>query len=427
MEFKDIKFVELIIVGCGPAGLSATYALQKLNYTDYLMIDQGKDLEKREKYDNEDAFLGAGGAGLYSDGKFSFYPCGTKVWDLPNKDQLEESYSYLESIYKDSINFTIPKFNKKKYETNDGNGCFTLKEYPSFYLSFEERVQLINSLTVKGKEQTKILMREKITSIEKLPTENYLVVIQGVESQIKKSFLCKYLILGGGKYFPLNFAQIYKHPQIFRRYEFGGRVFAQNQIFTSLFKQNYQENNLIDPKWVCASKLPQIEYKTFCMCVDGETILCQYNGIRAYSGRADCDPTGVTNFGLNVIIRDQNLIDFNKILVHDHREYEITLTDALDEKLVLCERIYGDIAGVLFRDGLKTLMKQFEIKTDGIKIVGPTIEGVGFYPQINPDLSMVDDENMFVVGDSTGIFRGIIPSQLSGIYVALNIASKSKK
>lgn len=418
-------FKEIIIVGAGPFGLSCIHTLQKFNYTDYLLIDFGKELEKRDKYDNIDAFIGEGGAGLYSDGKFSFFPCGTKVWDLPNRSQLFESYTYLEEIFQKGVNFQIPPFvNEEKYIFNGENCCFKLKEYPSYYLSFEDRKKLINFLT---NSQRKILLGQKLIGLEKIDQNNYLISIKDVNSLLTQKFTCKYLVLGGGKYFPVTLARIYKFPQIFRRYEFGGRILAENNVLSSIFLKNYQEKNLIDPKWICTSSIPNVEFRTFCICVDGEVILCKYDDFKGYSGRADCNPTGFTNFGFNVIVKQENLIDFEEFFMKASKEYEISLEDALDENLGLCERLYGEKAGNLFRVGLNLFMKQFETQTEKIKIIGPTIEGVGYYPHINDDLSLLDNENIYIVGDSTGIFRGIIPSMLSGIYVALSILNSKLK
>jgi hypothetical protein len=40
----------------------------------------GKILKCRKRDDIFDCYSGEGGAGFYSDGKFSFFPSGHKVW-----------------------------------------------------------------------------------------------------------------------------------------------------------------------------------------------------------------------------------------------------------------------------------------------------------------------------------------------------------
>ena len=331
-------------------------------------------------------------------------------------------------LFQEGVEFKIPPFSKKTIEFHAEVGCFNLKKYPSFYPSFEQRKKLIKFLCSSGELEKKILMRHKLISIEKIVEDNYFVKIENLTTQQQSGFFCKFIILGGGKYFPVHMPKIYKTPQIFRRVDYGGRIFSNNKVLSSLLVPNYREKNLIDPKWVCQSKIPGVEYKTFCMCVDGEVILCKYNGIKGYSGRADCEPTGFTNFGFNVIVRQENLIDFAKFLMKETmKEYEISLNDALNEEKHVLENFYGEKAGIIFRDGLNLIIKQFDIVTDDIKVIGPTIEGVGYYPQINDDLSLVNDKNIYIVGDSTGLFRGIIPSMVSGLYVALSILNTSLK
>lgn len=427
MDLETHEHFDIFILGAGPAGLSALFTLKTNHFESCLMIDFGKSLKEREKYDNEDAFLGAGGAGLYSDGKFSFYPCGTKVWELPDRKLLERSYEILGELFWKSVNFRIPAFCKNSEEFKGNTDCFKLKEYPSFYLSFEERKNLINFLSSDGEMGKKILMRHKLVGIERRDEEKYAITIEDLKNGKQKSFFSKFIILGGGKYFPLLLQKIYKTPEIFRRVEFGARILSKNKGFSSLFVKDYAQKNLIDPKWVCPSKIPGIEYKTFCMCVDGEVILCKYNGIKGFSGRSDCDPTGFTNFGFNVIVRSAELIDTQRFLSKNSlEEFGIPLKDAMDERMEILENIYGENAGKIFREGLKLFMGQFEIDMNEMKVIGPTIEGVGNYPQINNDLSILNSENIFVVGDSTGLFRGIIPSMMSGIYVSLQILQKNK-
>ena len=52
-------------------------------------------------------------------------------------------------------------------------------------------------------------------------------------------------------------------------------------------------------------------------------------------------------------------------------------------------------------------------------LIGPTIEGIGEYIQTN-DLK-VYNENIWVGGDASGIFRGITASMISGYYIGINL------
>lgn len=468
------NFYETVIVGAGPAGLSVLYTLMNTKENNYcvkekvLLIDLGKDIDSRQREDAVDCTMGLGGAGLYSDGKFSFYPCGTKVWNLKDKTLLVRSYDMLSKLFLDAIGLQIPaceilKENSsrdneaiKNEKNNKNNGInvnkgentanFGLKEYPSFYLSFEERKELILKMCSQANEQGILLFSHELKKIEKESNGYYNITIENS----KKSQLmirCKNLVLAGGKYFPIILKKLLpKCPQIFHRIEYGARLQAKNSIFSRLFPQDFHSKNLIDPKWIFYHKEQMIEYRTFCLCVNGETVLCKYfDGlITSFSGRADCPlPTSLTNFGLNIIIRDKNSINTNKnhnninesnnnnqdnnTCNNNDNENFITKNIPFEKSLKEIIEINGkglfsfQKAEDLFVDACRILIKQFKIEeVDEIKVIGPTFEGVGDYPLLNEDLA-IEGENIYVIGDACGLFRGIIPSMMSGLYIGLKL------
>jgi len=62
---------EVVIVGAGPAGIFAALTLADLGIDSVLLLEQGKDLEKRSHEAADDRLCGWGGAGAYSDGKLT--------------------------------------------------------------------------------------------------------------------------------------------------------------------------------------------------------------------------------------------------------------------------------------------------------------------------------------------------------------------
>ncbi|CAF2023891.1 unnamed protein product [Rotaria magnacalcarata] len=65
-----------VIVGGGPAGLSARYGWNAHHETKYLLVDSGDGLSERVKSNDKTHIGSIGGAGLCSDGYFVFYPVG---------------------------------------------------------------------------------------------------------------------------------------------------------------------------------------------------------------------------------------------------------------------------------------------------------------------------------------------------------------
>ena len=68
---------DVIVVGYGVSGLTLASVLDPKIKT--LVVESGKEHYRRNHNDSIDALIGCGGSGLFSDGKFSFYPTGTKV------------------------------------------------------------------------------------------------------------------------------------------------------------------------------------------------------------------------------------------------------------------------------------------------------------------------------------------------------------
>jgi hypothetical protein len=62
---------DVIIIGAGPAGIFASMILANKGVNKVLLIEQGKDIDKRDRRSGRDLLCGWGGAGAYSDGKLS--------------------------------------------------------------------------------------------------------------------------------------------------------------------------------------------------------------------------------------------------------------------------------------------------------------------------------------------------------------------
>jgi len=70
----------VVIIGYGVSGLTLAAGLDPNKRV--LIVEHGKPHDQRDHVDSAESLIGCGGAGLFSDGKFSFWPAGTRVWDL---------------------------------------------------------------------------------------------------------------------------------------------------------------------------------------------------------------------------------------------------------------------------------------------------------------------------------------------------------
>ena len=63
---------------------------------------------------------------------------------------------------------------------------------------------------------------------------------------------------------------------------------------------------------------------------------------------------------------------------------------------------------------------------DSARVKGPCIEGVAYYPKLDENLRLTNKKPMWVSGDATGIFRGIVAAMISGFYVGDEIGNFHK-
>lgn len=87
-------------------------------------------------------------------------------------------------------------------------------------------------------------------------------------------------------------------------------------------------------------------------------------------------------------------------------------------------RVFGRETTLTIKKGLQSLIKSFSsVQVSSCSLIGPVIEGVGYYPVLDKNLKLISHPNCWVIGDATGLFRGIIAALLSGYYVMEQIHS----
>src|SRR5687767_15800117 len=87
---------DAVVVGAGPAGLSA--AAEIACGGSCLVVERGKAHGERDRDAPDDVLAGLGGAGLFSDGKHSFFPAATELWRLPDEPLLAHAYARTASL-----------------------------------------------------------------------------------------------------------------------------------------------------------------------------------------------------------------------------------------------------------------------------------------------------------------------------------------
>lgn len=414
---------DIVLIGAGPANISCANYLKKNNINNFVIIDIGKDIELRDHNLGLDCVHGIGGAGLFSDGKFSFYPSGTYVWEKFNSEDLTSGYCELKNIFKEYIdlpelNFDSTNTNSNQVETNKSE--WNLKNYKSLYLNLESRKNLINDLILDIND--KFILETQVISIEKTP-EYYKIICVNIKIPDSNQFTinCKNIVFGTGRFGPLVIkTNIPWIPLEFKRVELGVRVEGESShpIF------NISSNT--DPKFIKQID-PETQTKTFCWCRSGETVLTQFvltgnNQINTFSGRSDVIKTYQSNFGFNIVYKNPSQIELlEKAIKTKPFNVPFDNTDNTDNSIA---SEYKPIFKVI-KEQIESIVLEYNTNTTGLNVIGPTIEGVGYYP-ITDDFLQVPNENIWVGGDCSGKFRGIIPSMMSGIYIGQQIVSQYK-
>jgi uncharacterized FAD-dependent dehydrogenase len=405
---------DVAIIGSGPAGLAAAVRLAGEKCST-VVLDTGRAVGQRSRTDPADMTQGHGGAGLFSDGKFSFFPSASELWSLPRYRDLRAAYDWTCHVLA-GAGLDTPPFPDDPTDYSMGSGEWVLKDYPSDYLSLQARMDLTQQLV----DDSGADMRTDtaVTSIRYVPeVDSFIVDVMSGDGPYVVT--AERIILATGRFGPLNLAGLIA-TKSWRRLEVGFRI--EQSAHRSFFSDMKQ----LDPKLKMRRPDNAVEWRTFCACRNGEAVLTETAGVWSASGRADCPPTGRSNIGFNTRILDESLAEraapgIVEAMAYRHHAFRISLVDVLagDRTAVSAlDLVYGSEVRRLMVEGVEHLATRYPVLTDhDTVLIGPTLEGVGWYPKVTGDLQSVDVP-AYVVGDACGLFRGIVAAMISGHYGA---------
>ncbi len=431
---------DVIIIGAGPAGLAAAAGLNKNSKA--LIIEQGMNSHDRIHKNPAHLSAGVGGAGLFSDGKFSYYPAGTAVYQLSQKNIIKKAHEWIEKKMT-THGIKSSKFDKFKFGNVNTYTDILEKKYPSFYATLTQRRNLMLDISNINK-RTRLLTHNLVYEIDKIKSI-YILKIKDKRFGSIETVKSKNIILATGRFGTMDLKNILmkniKLPFKYLRTEFGVRVESPSNIG---FLSRKTEP---DVKFIWKSSFGEV--RTFCTCRDGEIWNIPYhNNLSALSGRSDGPKSGFSNFGLLVRLdKDPKLSNkiFQKVINNDAIMRQEAIVQSLKEfirntpsKMDSCElseldkmrpwfpknkfkkgnirELLGNDCSNLLTEAITKLIKMSpDLDSNDVKIIFPSIEGVGEYLDTDKDLKVIG-ENIWVAGDSNGTFRGIIPAFISGYY-----------
>lgn len=401
------EIYDAIIIGAGPSGLLSAYYLTKMKRK-VLIIDKGKLLQERIENQEEDVSMGIGGCGLFSDGKFSYFPSATELWKLDSEDDIKESYKEIVNVFaKNEIHLKSLESISYDNRENEKKDNYE-KKYESEYVDIKKRINLINYIC-EFIGYNNILDNKEVALVRK-NNSCYEVVINNSDVILKSNTV----IYAAGRYGSYNFKKIFNSDEVsFKKYEVGIRVECKSEEFKPY------SNPQTDYKYIKTIS-PGVQVRTFCCCRDGKVIKSRFGNFESFNGSSDIKGTGKSNIGINLRISNENvdkklLNEVTNIVAGKHSIFQLPLKDFLNMKKTLLGK------------NIDPIIKQFiveilgEYSDNSSFIYGPTIEGVGFYPKFEDKKLKLHNEAVWVSGDSSGMFRGLAAALISGVFVGKSV------
>ncbi len=389
--------VEILVIGAGPAGLAAGVAALDRGRS-VLVFERGAPVARRDRDRPEDLVCGVGGAGLYSDGKFSFAPSATHLWTLQPPSALREAYDWAAERLREG-GVEAPEFPREQTVAPRQTGA--IKAYPSQYMGLKARERLTRTLEQR-------LGAQLITDADaRLGSEAGAVCVDWDGGSVRASTV----VIASGRFGPLRNAGA--PSPTFRRVEVGMRV-EQDAALFALDAEPVA--GLLDPKWVRCSVDGRVEWRTFCCCRHGEVIETRFAGLATVSGRADGPSTDRSNFGLNVRFLDageaSDALERAQLAARE-QPLRIGAAELLEDpgSSAVAQRL-GRMIALDLAAGLEAFVEDFNADVSKAILHLPALEGVGYYPAVDSTLKVAP--GIWAAGDATGVFRGLVPALVSG-------------
>jgi uncharacterized FAD-dependent dehydrogenase len=444
---------DVCIIGLGPAGIGAALTLANSSPTlRILCFDAGTLMDNKHclilknkacgKHKPCSIISGIGGSSLLSGHKISAFPAGSNIGtvigtkDLANKKLTEalrilKSYLTLQktNITKSDICFAQKLFAKKG---------FIYRYYDSYLCDQKSLKHAYNCMLSKfQKAGIDILLNSEVTDI--IYENNHFILFVRKNAETFQ-VTCKYLIIGVGR-LGRNFLK-----SLNKKLNLGGK---ENQLEIGVRLEFPQKIYPDIDKYHNDLKLLYKDIRSFCVCKGGKLAPYYLDDIFIIDGYYN--PAEKTNFtNLAIVLRLESSNKNDKIFYEiKNKLLEISsgvpirqmLTDYLNSKTnreelaTLHENsisfwVEGKI-GQCFPEYLSKKIQEGVYKFVSatlhpgdwgkVSVFAPVIEYGGLNFPIGPDFSILP--KMYLTGDCTGRFRGILQAFCSGLICAQNIVA----
>lgn len=444
---------DTIIIGAGPSGLFCGHELAKKKNAKTLIVDMGKTFQRKTcnilKNDKCleckpcNILCGIGGSSFSNPSKLSRYPAGSKLVNiLGSEEQCEEIYDYTTSIFERyGLHFPFIEDTPEIFEEIINKKGMRFKYFESVLFSSNQLAIFIKNLLTYLENKIYIQTNFKVEDIEALDSNLYRII--GVCNNKHIEYLTKRIVLATGEAgaFWLNKLQSkMKIKAMNSSIDIGVRVEFPSQVFEQAYKCHKDVKLIFEAE-------DKSEIRTYCGILNGKTVVCNWGDSKVIDGLSNMSPdnkTGaITIFNRINIDEEPNMIIYAlSILKHisklygpipicqkmkDFMEEEQSYNFPFFEK-TLHYYAEGKIQNLLppqivanLRYGLNKINQVIPGITDSKNILYfPAIDKVWSQSYLNNNME-TSLENVFIIGDATGIVRGVMQSAVTGIICGRNI------
>lgn len=444
---------DVIIVGAGPAGIFAAMTLADLGVDSVLLLEQGKDLNERDRLDPGNRLCGWGGAGAFSDGKLII---STEVGGFL-REFLEERALYQLLGETDALYAThgapdrlFGEVTPKLEDLADRARLADLELIPSRirHIGTENCRAILDRFRQSLAGRIEIRTRQQV---QNLSAENSR--IQGVRLASGDVITSKIVVAAPGRSgasWMKGEAESLGLNTRSNAVDIGIRVELPATVLKEITDVTYES------KLIHYSKTFDDKVRTFCMNPYGEVVTEENDGIITINGHSYAEKRSEnTNFAILVssaftepfddpiayglyIARLANLLGGGAIiqrlgdLLAGRRSTRARLDRCLTRP-TLITATPGDLSFVFpYRHLLSIIemLQALDALVSGVYsrhtiLYGVEVKLYSNRIEVSPEME-TEVENLFAIGDGAGITRGLLQASASGTLAAQAIAKRLK-
>lgn len=456
---------DIVIIGAGPAGLFAAHKLIEHNDKKILLVDKGKEADKRKCFEVTEGYCfncsfcdlmhGVGGSGLFSDGKLNLDPCigGDLTEFTKTYDEAMDIVDYVDKIF---LKYGAPKkINHNAKHTED----LVIRSAKAGIKFIPIRQRHIGSDELP-KVITKLMNYLKKAGVDFALSHDVLDIVcnkKGIfEIKLKKKTITSQFVLIApgriGADWIDTLAQKLNVNVKYNPIDVGVRVEVPDVIMSQTTSINW------DPKFHIRTPTHDDFVRTFCTCPSGFVVEERYKDFVLVNGHSmrhqkstNTNFAFLTQLGLTEPV--ENTLAYGRSIaklattigggkpivqrLNDLRRGRRSTDSRIRRSYV--KRTFigatpGDISMALPSRIVTAITEGLE-KLDGV-IPGVASDSTLLYApeikfhamRVEVDHSMESSlKNLFIAGDGAGVSRGIVGAAATGVLAAQGILQKQKR